>query len=85
MYKTTKIFKEHLDYMTTEIENQPNNKYMLGRFEMAKDCKNLILSGVSQQRELLKVLGKHIAEQYDHNEEDVIEQLEWKVKTFNCG
>ena len=55
-----------------------------------EDCKKLenrilFLFGVSQQRELLKVLGKHIAEQYDHNEEDVIEQLEWKVKTFNCG
>jgi hypothetical protein len=42
---TTKTFKEHLDYMTNEIEKQPNNEYMLGRLEMAKDCKKLILSG----------------------------------------
>ena len=30
--------------------------------------------------ELLKVLGEHIAEQFDHKAEDVIEQLEWKFK-----
>jgi hypothetical protein len=43
---TKKTFIEHLDYMTNEIEKQPNNEYILGRLEMAKDCKKLILSGV---------------------------------------
>lgn len=32
--------------------------------------------------ELLKVLGEHIAEQFDHKAEDVIEQLEWKFKNL---
>lgn len=32
--------------------------------------------------EQLKVLGEHIAEQFDHKAEDVIEQLEWKFKNL---
>jgi len=46
--------------------------------------KQLTLTDVSQQRELLKFLGKHISEQYDIEESGLIEQLEWKAKNFNC-
>jgi len=46
--------------------------------------KQLTLTDVSQQSELLKFLGKHISEQYDIEESGLIEQLEWKAKNFNC-
>lgn len=44
--------------------------------------KILNLFNVNQQSELLKVLGRHIAEQYDLDENEVIEQLEWKSKNL---
>lgn len=42
----------------------------------------LHLQRVSQRSELLNVLGKHIAEQYDIDEKGAIEQLEWKCKNL---
>ena len=48
MKYTKETFKEALEYLTLQTPKNPENKYMIGRFEMAKDVKNLILCDVSR-------------------------------------
>lgn len=50
--------------------------------EKEVESKPLIIDSVVGQSEQLKVLGKHISEQYDIEESGVVEQLEWKAKNL---
>ena len=53
-------------------------KQLLDKYEKLA----LTIPVVSQQSELLRVLAKHISEQYDIKESGVLEQLEFKVKNL---
>jgi hypothetical protein len=75
---TKETFKESLDYLTEQEEKRGLNCYATGRFEMAKDCKNLILSSVSQQREQLETVIKELDLQVGTNysaDENLIDTL----------
>jgi len=74
-------YKKRAEYLAKDnIKLMDNNSSLKSENKELKE--QLILSGVSQQSELLKVLGKHIAEQYDLDCNGVIEQLEWKAKNL---
>ena len=76
------------------IQNKLNEKarreltYIELVYYLQEFCKELQIEAINYTRccksdsEQLKVLGEHIAEQFDHKAEDVIEQLEWKVKNL---
>jgi len=77
-----KITIEEYNYRWKQVDTKMKIYMSLKDAEEFADrlVKNLNTSDV-----MLNVLGKHIAEQFDHNEIDVIEQLESKLKTFNCS
>lgn len=58
----------------------PKSKEIMNQLEVAIEDEKQVLSIANV--ELLKVLGNHIAEQYDLEASGVIEQLNWKHKNL---
>ena len=62
------------NYIMTEQDISILADELLAKINYTRCCES--------DSEQLKVLGEHIAEQFDHKAEDVIEQLEWKFKNL---
>ena len=76
-----------IDNCTMELDNTGQERYSLNGQQFGK-CVDTLVKNINvihcckSDSEQLKVLGEHIAEQFDHKAEDVIEQLEWKFKNL---